>query len=163
MSVEGALVEEGLRLAKRKRERGRERGRKRESQSLAVEPPFIFQRYREWLPRFFTKLIECSLPLRTARQLPVELSSVGPIGAPSLVADNIKSAPIWQNSRSVMALIRCTLPAVVSPDLFTLSPPCSSLRSRISPITFHPPPSLFPILLLLYSVWSIRFCLPSFM
>jgi len=154
------------RMCEREREeeeegkRERERKRERESQSL-MEPPFIFQRYREWLPRFFTKLIECSLPLRTARQLPVELSSVGRIGAPLLVADNIKSAPIWQNSRSVMALIRCTLPAVVSPNLFALSPPCSSLRSRISPD--HLSPSLFPILLLQRSLWFIRFCLPSFM
>lgn len=45
------------------------------------------------------------------RQLPVELSSIGRGAAPHAPADNIKSAPIWQNSRSVMALIRCTLPA----------------------------------------------------
>lgn len=45
------------------------------------------------------------------RQLPVELSSIGRGAAPLAPADNIKSAPIWQNSRSVMALIRCTLPA----------------------------------------------------
>jgi len=156
--------EENERERERERGRGgrrkRKKERERESQSL-VEPPFIFQRYREWLPRFFTKLIECSLPLRTARQLPVELSSFGRTGAPSLVADNIKSAPIWQNSRSVMALIRCTLPAVVPPNPFALSPPCTSLHSRISPDHFSPSP--FPILLPLHSPWSIRFCLPSFM
>lgn len=45
------------------------------------------------------------------RQLPVELSSIGRGIAPHAPADNIKSAPIWQNSGSVMALIRCTLPA----------------------------------------------------
>lgn len=49
------------------------------------------------------------------RQLPVEMSSVVGEAAVSADADNIKSAPIWQNSGSVMALIRCTLPASCRP------------------------------------------------
>lgn len=83
----------------------------REGLARSLEALFICRRYRDWLLRFFTKLIECSPPLRTMRQLPVELSSIGRGAAPLAPADNIKSAPIWQNSRSVMALIRCTLPA----------------------------------------------------
>lgn len=74
--------------------------RKRERKSARDGVSIHFQRYREWLQRFFTKLIECSPPLRTVRQLPVELSSAERIDAPSAAADNIKSAPIWQNSRS---------------------------------------------------------------
>lgn len=58
----------------------------------AGESPFICRRYREWLPRFFTKLIECSPPLRTMRQLPAKLSSAGCRDAPVAIADNIKSA-----------------------------------------------------------------------
>lgn len=98
----GTLFEEGLRRvsAERKRDTERKEGRERERESQRSESPFIFQRYREWLLRFFTKLIECSPPLRTVRQLPVELSSAERTGAPTAAADNIKSAPIWQNSRS---------------------------------------------------------------
>lgn len=54
------------------------------------------------------------------RQLPVELSSVGREAESLARTDNIKSAPIWQNSRSIMALIRCTLPASNLPTISTL-------------------------------------------
>jgi len=43
-----------------RRERERER-RKRVRER--ADAPFIFRRYRGWLPCFFTKLIECSPPL----------------------------------------------------------------------------------------------------
>lgn len=86
----------------------------------SLEALFICRRYRDWLHRFFTKLIECSPPLRTMRQLPVELSSVGREAESLARTDNIKSAPIWQNSGSIMALIRCTLPASNLPTVSTL-------------------------------------------
>lgn len=129
-----------------------ERNRKREGiiSSRLLEPPFIFQRYREWLPRFFTKLIECSPPLRTMRQLPVKLSSARNADAPSPAADNIKSASIWQNSRSVIALIRCTLCQPSFPIPIVLSPP----RSRISLdhlFSFL----LFPVALLFSLTYSV--------
>lgn len=54
------------------------------------------------------------------RQLPVELSSVGREAESLARTDNIKSAPIWQNSGSIMALIRCTLPASNLPTVSTL-------------------------------------------
>lgn len=68
-------------------------------------------------------------------------------------ADNIKSAPIWQNSRSVMALIRCTLPNPIHrlPTLSTLSrpPPSSCLHSFLHTVSTlythsHLPRSSYP-------------------
>lgn len=86
------------------------------------------------------------------RQLPVELSSIGRGAAPHAPADNIKSAPIWQNSRSVMALIRCTLPASkpYPPSLYPFhaeSPRAlrvstvSSTVSTLYILIYHVPPS----------------------
>lgn len=90
------------------------------------------------------------------RQLPVELSSIGRGAAPLAPADNIKSAPIWQNSRSVMALIRCTLPAskLYPPSLYPFhaeSPRAHSLfvspqfppqfRRYTLILIYHVPPS----------------------
>lgn len=82
------------------------------------------------------------------RQLPVELSSIGRWNASLADADNIKSAPIWQNSGSVMALIRCTLPALdpsPTPSFPTLAtlPRSFSLRdstvsSAVSTLHNHP-------------------------
>lgn len=87
------------------------------------------------------------------RQLPVELSSIGREAAMPAPADNIKSAPIWQNSRSVMALIRCTLPNPIHrlPTLSTLSrpPPSSCLHSFLHTVSTlythsHLPRSSYP-------------------
>lgn len=119
----------------------------REDSGREDEAPFICQRYREWLPRFFTKLIECSPPLRTTRQLPAELSSVARTCAPAPAADNIKSAAIWQNSRSVMALIRCTLPAVVPDPFRPARPPVHPAIARVyfPPITFSTIPCSLPV------------------
>lgn len=130
---------------------GRKRKRKRR-ESAPGGAPIHFPRYHEWLPRFFTKLIECSSPLRTMRQLPVKLSSGGNADAPSPAEDNIKSASIWQNSRFVIALIRCTFCQPSFPVPLVLSTRCS----RISPD--HPFPFLraalpFPSPVLYVSVY----------
>lgn len=106
--------------AKGRRDDKHGRGSQGDGVARSLEALFICRRYRDWLHRFFTKLIECSPPLRTMRQLPVELSSVGREAESLARTDNIKSAPIWQNSRSIMALIRCTLPASNLPTISTL-------------------------------------------
>lgn len=107
------------------------------------------------------------------RQLPVELSSIGRGAAPHAPADNIKSAPIWQNSRSVMALIRCTLPASkpYPPSLYPFhaeSPRAlrvSTVSSAVSTLytfsftTFLPPLRYLPTT---RRVSFARFSFPSF-
>lgn len=123
---------------------------RREGESQQLESPFIFQRYRVWLLCFFTKLIECSPPLRTVRQLPVKLSSDERTGASTAIPDNIKSTPIWQNSRSRNGTNQVYSASRRSPIHSPFHPLVRSYLHDIPSIAFFHPVMVAPLIFLTY-------------
>lgn len=91
---------------------------------------FICQRNVEW--PFFTKLIECSPPLHTMRQLPEKLSFSTEERVGGSYSVNIKAARIWQNSATVMALIRCALPTPFCITTLSAYRVCITARAQLS-------------------------------